>query len=171
MSDSFQPQGLQYARPPCPSPSPRTCSNSCTSRWWCHPTISFSVSPFSPCLWSFPAWGSFQMSQFFTSGGQSIGASASASVLPMNIRDWSPSGWTGWISLQFKRLSKPSPLQHHHNHEKFLYCIFPSDQWRFLAPSLCIYWPKKNSFFTSTSQVVPGKSPKCVALLCLLWAK
>ena len=79
--------------------------------------------------------------------------------------------YSGLISLQSKRLSKPSPLQHHHNHEKFLYCIFPSDQWRFLAPFLCIYWPKKNSFFTSTSQVVPGKSPKYVALLCLLWAK
>ena len=140
------------------------------SIWWCHPIISSSVIPFSSCLQSFPASGSFQMSQFFTSGGQSIGASASASVLPMHIQDWSPLGWTGWISLQFKRLAKPSPLQHQHNHEKFLYCIFPSNQWRFLAPSICIYWPK-NSFFTSTPQVVPGKSPKCVALLCLLWAK
>ena len=97
------------------------CSKSCTLRRWCHPAISSSVSPFSPCLWSFPASGSFQMSQFFTSGGQSIGASALASVLPMSIQDWFPLGLTGLISLQSKRLSKPSPLQHHYSHEKLLY--------------------------------------------------
>ena len=88
------------------SPTPRACSSSCPLNWWCHPTISYSVAPFSSCLQSFPAAGSFQMSQFFTSGGQSIGASASASVLPMNIQDWSPWGWTGWISLQSKGLSR-----------------------------------------------------------------
>ena len=85
MSDSLQPHGLQHARPPCPSPTPRVYSNSCPLSWWCHPTISSSVIPFSSCLQSFPALGSFQMSQLLASGGQSIGASASASVLPKNI--------------------------------------------------------------------------------------
>ena len=99
MSDSLQPHGLQHARHPCPSLTPWVSSNSYPLSWWCHPTISSSVVPFSSCLQSFPASGSFQMSQFFTSGGQSIGASASASVLPMNIQDWFPLGWTGWISL------------------------------------------------------------------------
>ena len=89
---------------PCPSPSPRACSNSCPLSWWCHPTISSSVVP--SCLQSFPALGSFQMSQFFASGGQSIGVSASASVLPMNIQDWFSLGWTGLISLQSKGLSR-----------------------------------------------------------------
>ena len=105
MSNSLQPHGLQHARLPCPLPTPRVYSNSCPSSWWCHPTISSSVIPFS-CLQSFPASGSFQMSQFFTSGGQMIGVSASISVLPMNIQDWFPLGWTGWISLQSKRLSR-----------------------------------------------------------------
>ena len=106
VSDSLQPHGLKHARLPCPSPTPRAYSNSCPSLWWCHPTISFSVIPFSSCLQSFPASGSFQMSQLFTSGGQSFGVSASASVLPMNIQDWFPVGLTGWISLQSKRLSR-----------------------------------------------------------------
>ena len=100
------PHGLQHARPPCPSPTPRACSNSCPLRWWCHPTISSSVIPFSSCLQSFPALWSFPMSQFFTSGGQSIGVSASASVLPVNTQDWFPLGWTGLISLQSKGLSR-----------------------------------------------------------------
>ena len=106
MSESLQSHGLQHARPPCPSPTPRIYSNSCPLTWWCHPTISFSVIPFSFCLQSFPASGSFQMSQFFPSGGQSIAVSASTSVLPMNSRDWSPLGWTSWISLQIKALSR-----------------------------------------------------------------
>ena len=106
MSDSLWPHGLQYAWPPCPSPTPGACTNSCALSWWCHPTISSSVIPFSSCLQSFPASGSFPMSQFFTSGGQSIGVSASASVLPMNIKDWFPLGWTGWISLLSKGLSR-----------------------------------------------------------------
>ena len=104
MSDSLPPHGLQHARPPCPSPTPGACSNSCPSSQWCHPTISSCVIPFSSCLQSFPESGSFPMSQFFSSGGQSIGVSASASVLPMNIQDWSPLGWTGLISLQSKGL-------------------------------------------------------------------
>ena len=103
---SLQPHGLQHTRPLCPSPTSRTCSNSCQWSWWCHPTISSSVVPFSSCLQSFPASGSFQMRQFFSSGGQSIRVSASASVLPMNIQDWFPLGWICWISLQSKGLSR-----------------------------------------------------------------
>ena len=104
MSDSFRPHEPQHARPSCPSPTPRACSISRPSSWRCHPTISSSVIPFSSYLQSFPASGCLPMSQFFASGGPSIGASASASVLPMNIQDWSPLGWTGWISLQSKGL-------------------------------------------------------------------
>ena len=106
VSDSLQPHGLQHARLPCPSPAPRVYSNSCPLSRWCHPTILSSVVPFSSRLQPFPESGSFQMNQFFTSGGQSIGISASASVLPMNIQDWFPLGWTGWISLLFKGLSR-----------------------------------------------------------------
>ena len=106
VSDSLRLHGLQHARLPCPSPSHRTCSNSCPSSQWWHPTISSSVIPFSSCLQSFPASGSFQMSQLFASGGQSIRVSASTSVLPMNIQDWFPLGYTGWISLQSKGLSR-----------------------------------------------------------------
>ena len=106
MSDSLRPHGLQHTRLPCPSPTPRACSDSCPSSWWCHPTISSSVDPFSSQLHSFPASGSFQMSQFFASGSQNIGVSASTSVLPMNIQDWFPLEWTGWISLLSKRLSR-----------------------------------------------------------------
>ena len=102
----LQHHGLQHTRLSCPSPTPRHYSNSCPlSQWW-HPTISTSVVPLSSCLQSFPAPGSFPMSQFFPSGGQSIGVSASLSVLPMNIQDWFPIGWTGWISLQSKGLSR-----------------------------------------------------------------
>ena len=106
MSDSLRLHGQQHARLPCPSPTPRVCSNSCPLSRWCHPTISSSVIPFSCCLQSFPALGSFPMSQFFASGGQSIGVSASASVLPMTIQDWFPLGLTGFISLQSKGLSR-----------------------------------------------------------------
>ena len=106
VSDSLWPYELQHARPPCPSPTPRVHPNPCPLSPWCHPTISSSVIPFSSCLQSFPASGSFQVSQRFTSGGQSIGVSASASVLPMNSQDWFPLGWTGWISLQSKGLSR-----------------------------------------------------------------
>ena len=106
MSDSLQHHEPQHIRPPCPSPIPRVYSNSCLlSQWW-HPTILSSVIPFSSCPLSFPATGSFQMSQLFASGGQSIGVSASTSVLSMNTQDWSPLGWTGWVSLQSKGLSR-----------------------------------------------------------------
>ena len=106
MSNSLWPSGLQHTRPPCLSPTPGLYSNSCPLSWWCHPTISSSVVPFCSCLQSFLALGSFQISQFFPSGGQSIGVSASTSVLPMNIKDWFPLEWTGWISLQSKGLSR-----------------------------------------------------------------
>ena len=106
MSDSLWPHGLEHSRSPCPSPTPRVYSNSCPLSRWCHPIISSSVIPFSSRLQSFPASGSFHMSQFFASGSQSIGVSASASVLPMNIQDWFLLGWTGWISLQSKGLSR-----------------------------------------------------------------
>ena len=96
----------QHARPPCPSPIPRVYSIPCPSRWWCHPAISSSVVPFSFCPQSLPASGSFPMSQLFAWGGQSTGVSASASVFPMNTQDWSPLGWTSWISLQSKGLSR-----------------------------------------------------------------
>ena len=100
VSDSLWPHGPQHARPPCPSPTPRVYSNSCPLSQWCHPTISSYVVPFSSLLQSFPASGSFLMSQFLASGGQSIGVSASTSVLPMTIQDSLPLGWPGWISLQ-----------------------------------------------------------------------
>ena len=110
MSDSLWPHGLQYARPPCPSPTRRVCSDSCPLSRWCHPTMSSSVVPFSSCPQTFPASGTFQLSQLFASGGQSIGVAASTSVLPMYTQDWAPSEWTDWISLQSKGLSSsPTP--------------------------------------------------------------
>ena len=106
VSDSLRLHEPQHARSPCPSPSPRVHSDSRPLSPWCHPAISSSVVPFSSCPQSLPASESFPMSQFFASGGQSIGVSASTSVLPMNTQDWSPLGWTGWISLQSKGLSR-----------------------------------------------------------------
>ena len=117
VSNSWWLHGLQHARPPCPSPTPGVYPDSCPLSWWCDPTISSSVIPFSSCPQSFLASGSFQMSQFFALGGQSIGISASTSVLPMNIQDLSPLGWTGWISLQSKGLSRVfsnTTVQNHH---------------------------------------------------------
>ena len=109
VSDSLRPNGLQHTRLPCPSPTPGAYSNSCSLSQWCHPTISSSVVPFSSSLQSFPASGSFQINQFFASGDQSITVSASASVLPMNIQDWFPLGWTGWTSLLSKDSQESSP--------------------------------------------------------------
>ena len=106
MPDSLWPHESQHARPPCPSPTPGVYSNSCPSSRWCHPAISSSVIPFSACPQSLPASGSCPMSQLFSWGGQSIGVSASASVLPVSTQDWSPLGWTSWISLQSKGLSR-----------------------------------------------------------------
>ena len=119
-SDYLQPHGLKHARPPCPSPVPRAYSNSCPSHRWWHPTISSSVIPFSFHLQPFPASESFQMSQFFSSGGQSIGVSAAASVLQMNIQDWFPLGWTGWIFLQSKGSQESS--QYHSSKASILRC-------------------------------------------------
>ena len=106
LSDSLRPHEPQHDRPSCPSPTPGVHRNPCPLSQWCHPTISSSVIPFSSYLQSFPASGSFPMSQLFASGSQSIGVLASTSVLPVNSQDWSPLGWTGWISLQFKGLSR-----------------------------------------------------------------
>ena len=99
VSDSLRPHESQHTRPPCPSPTPGVHSNSSPLSWWCHPAIPSSVIPFSSCPQSLPASGSFRMSQLFAQGGQRIGVSASASVLPMSTQDWSPLGWTGWVSL------------------------------------------------------------------------
>ena len=104
--DSLQPHEPQHAKPPCPLPTPGVYPNLCPLSWWCHPPISSSVVPLSSYPQSFPPSASFQMSQLFTSGGQSIGVSASTSVLPVNTQGWSPLGWTGWISLQSKGLSR-----------------------------------------------------------------
>ena len=121
MSDTLRPHGLQHTRLPCPLPTPGVYSNSCPSSWWCYPTISSSVVPFSSCLQSFPASGSFPISQFFASGGQNIGVSTSASVLPMNIQDCSPVGWTGLDLLAVQGTLK-SLLQHHSSKASILQC-------------------------------------------------
>ena len=141
MSDSLRPHGLQHARLPCPSPTPGAFSNSRPSCQWCHPTTSSSVVPFSSCLQSFPESGSFPMSQFFTPGGQNIGVSASASVLPMNILDWLPLGWTGWISLLSKELSRV--LQHHSSKSNSSSALSFLYNPTFI--SICDYW-KNQSF-------------------------
>ena len=138
MSDSLRPHGLQHARPPCPSPTPRVYSNSCPLSRWCHPAISSSVAHFSSCPQSFPVSGSFQMSQLFTSGRQSIGVSASASVLPMNIQDWFPLGWTGLISLQSKGLSRV--FQHHSSKASILWSSVHSLSWVNILVSLFFFW-------------------------------
>ena len=122
MSNSLQPHGLQHARLPCPSPSPGVDSNSCLLNWWCHPTISSSIVPFFSHLQSFSASGSIPVSQFFTSGGQSIGASASASVLPMNIQGWFPLG-SDWLVLLAVQGTLKSLLQHHSSKASVLRCL------------------------------------------------
>ena len=112
VSDFLWPHGLQHTRPPCPSPTPGVYSNSCPLSWWCHSTISSAVIPFSSCFQSCPATRFYEMSQFFASHGQSTGVSALTSVLPVNIQDWFPLGWTDWISLLSKGLSRSSPMPH-----------------------------------------------------------
>ena len=144
VSDSLRPRGLQNAKFPCPSPTPRTYSNSCLSSRWCHPTISCSVIPFS-CLQSFPASGSFSMSQFFASGGQNIGASASAPVLPMNIQGWFPLGLAGLMSLQSKgpsRLFSSTIWKHQANQDPTFINILCSLSFKIPTSPL-------SSFFTS----------------------
>ena len=130
MSDSLRPHGLQHARPPCPSLTPGVYPNSYPLSRWCHPTISSSVIPFS-CPQSFPASRSFQMSQLFASGSQNIGVSASTSVLPKNTQDWSPLGWTGWIILLSKGLSRVFSNTTVQKHQFFLY-----------STQLSLSWPK-----------------------------
>ena len=153
MSDCLWPHGLQHARLPCASPSPRLCSNSHPSSRWCHPTISSSVVRFSSCLQSFPASGSFPTSQFFASGGQSIGVSASASVLSMNIQDWFPLGWTGWISLLSKGLSRVFSSTTAHKHQffgaqSFLLSSSPSvhDYWTFVGKVMSLVFNTLSRF-------------------------
>ena len=146
VSDSLQPHESQHARPPCPSPTPGLYSNSCPLSHWCHPTISCSVVPFSSRLQSFPASGSFHMSEFFASSGQSIGVSASASVLPMNIQDWFPLGWTGWISLQSKgllRVFSNTTVQKHQfiDSQLSLYSNSHIHTWLLGKPQLWLYGP------------------------------
>ena len=141
MSDSLQPHGLQRARPPCPSPTPRVYLNSCPLSPWYHPTISSSVIPFSSRLQSFPASGPFQMNQLFASGSQSSGVSASASVLPVNVQDWSPLGWTGWMTLK-------SLLPHHSSKASILW---HSNDFNFLSTS-CLICRKK--IIAATAQSV-----------------
>ena len=153
VSDSLRPHGLQHARPPCPSSTPRVYSNSCPLSPWSHPTISSSV--FSSCLQPFPASGSFPMSQFFASGGQSIGISASASVLPMNIQDWFPLGWTGWISLQskgFSRVSSSTTVQKHPSVQPSITVC-----WWARVPSHCLLSGSLSYSWTSDSLLLwPG---------------
>ena len=140
VSDSLKPHVLQHTRPPCPPPTAGIYPNSCPSSWWCHPTISSSDVPFSSCPQSLPASGSFQMSQFFTSGGQSIEVSASVSVLPMNTQDWFPLGWTCWISLQFKGLSRAFSNTTVQKHQFF------GARLSLWSNSHIHTWPLENSF-------------------------
>ena len=146
MSDSLRPHGLQHPRLPCPSPAPKACSDSCPLSPWSHPTILSSVIPFSSCLRSFPASGSFSMSQFFAPGGQSIGVSASASVIPMTIQDWFPLGLAGLISLQSKGLSRVFSMTTIQKHEFFgsqpsLWFNSHIHTWLLEKPWLWLYGP------------------------------
>ena len=146
MCDTLRRHGLQHAKLRCPSPTPRACSNSCPLSRWCPPTISSFVVSFSSCLQPFPASGSFQMSQFFISGGQSIGASVSASLLPVNIQDWFPLGWTDWISLQSKGLSGVFPNTTVQKHQFFstqfsLYSKSHTHTWLLEKPELWLDRP------------------------------
>ena len=162
VSDSSWPHGPQHTRPPCPLPTPRACSNSGLLSRWCHPIISSSVVPFSSCLQSFPASGSIQTSQLFVSGGQSTGVSASASVLPMNIQDWFALGWTGWISLQPKGLSRVfsnTTVQKH----KFFGAQFINSP---ILRSIHDYW--KNHSLTRWTFV--GKVMSLLFICCLGWS-
>ena len=155
MSDSLPPHGLQHTSPPCSSPTPGVYSNSCPLSWWCHPTISSFVVPFSFRLQSFSASGSFPISQFFVSGGQRIG-STSASVLSMNIQDWFSLGWTGWISLLSKGLK--SLLQHHSSKASMLWCSA-----FFKYAHLSLIWGSNNVLLCYKSYVIQFL-PKLVSM-------
>ena len=170
VSDSLQPHESQHARPLCPSPTPRACSNSCPLCRWCHPTISSSVIHFSSHLQSFPASGFFPMSQLFPSGGQSIVTSASASVLPMNIQDWFPLGWTGWISLQSKGLQRVFSNTTVQKHQSFKALVLT----KCLSSALLFSWSLEGrlarlSFFSSDPRWSPSFKPPCRAVCRKLW--
>ena len=168
MSHSLWPHGLQHSRPPCPSPTPRAYSNSCLLSQWCHPTISPSVIPFSSCLQSFPASGFFPMSQLFSSGGQSIGVSASTSVLPMNIQDWFPLGWTGLVfqSKGLSRVFSNTKIQKHQFFGTQLSLQFNSHihTWLLEKPQLWLYGPLWAKwylcFFNTLSRFVVAFLPR-----------
>ena len=162
VSNSLQPHGLQHTRPPCPSPTPGAYSNSCTLSWWCHPVISSCVVPFSSCLQSFPASGSFPMSQLFASSGQGIGVSASALVLPTNIQDWFPLGWTGWISLQ-PRDSRQIPIH------PYVVLSEPPSWWfiSFHGWDSIVSSSSEGVVFTSGSSCTPDCGYILAALLCI----
>ena len=173
VSDSLQHHGLQHARPPCPSPTPGLYSNSWPSSQRCHPTISSSVIPFCACLQSFPASGSFQMNQFFASCGQSIGASASTSVLPMNIQDWFPLGWTGWLSLLSRdsQESSPTPQFNSINSSALSFLYSPTltsihDYWKIHSLTRPIFVGKVTSlFFNILSRLVITFLPRSKHIL------
>ena len=178
VSNSLQPHELQHARPPCPSPIPRVHPNSCPLSQWCHPTRSSSVILFSSCLESFPASGSFPMSQLFSSGGQSIGVSASTSVLPTNIQDWFPLGWTGWIFLQSKGLSRvfsnTTVQKHQSSVLSFLYSPTLTsihDYWKTIALTRRTFVDKVMSLlFNMLSRLVITFLPRSKHLL-ISWLK
>ena len=138
MSHSLRPHGLQHARLPCPSPAPRACSNSCPSSQWCHPTISSSVVPFFSCLQSFPASRSFPVSQFFTSGGQSIRVLASTSFLPMNIQDWFSLWYNDWISLSPRDSQECSLIPRFKNINSSMLSLFLLQNHQFFGPQLSL---------------------------------
>ena len=162
MSDSLWSHWLQNSRLPCPSPSLVACSNSCPSGRWCHLTISSSVIPFSSYPQSFPASGSFPLTKFFASGGQSIGASASASVLPMKTQDWFPLGWTAWISMQSKGLS--SLLQHHSSKTSIL------RRSAFFILQLSHPYMTTGKIIALTRQTFVGKIMFLLLICCLGWS-
>ena len=163
MSDYLWPHEQQHARPPCPSPTIGVYSNSCPSSWWCHPAISSSVTPFSCCPQSLPASGSFPMSQLFTWGGQSTGVSASASVLPMNTQDWSPSGWT-WLDLLAVQGTLKSLLQHHSSKASIL--------WLSAFFTVQLSQPHMTDGKTTalTRQNFVGKVMSLLLICCLGWS-
>ena len=164
VSNSLWPHGMQHARLPCPSPTPGLYIKSCPLSWWCHPTISSTVVPFSSCLQSFPVAASFEMSQLFTLGVQNIGVSASTWVLPMNIQHWSPLGWTGWISLQSKGLSR-------------VFSNTTVQQHQFFGTQLSLSWRSvqlSHPYMTTgrlalTRQTFVGKVMSLLLICCLGW--
>ena len=172
MSSSLQPHGMQHTRLPCPSLSPRVCSNSCPLSWWCHPSISSLIAPSPPALKSFPASGSFPVSQIFISGGQSIGASASASFLPMNIQDWFPLGWLVGSSCSPRNSQKsPAPQLKSINSSVFSFLYSPTltsihDCGKTIALTIWIFVGKVVSLLFSTlSRFVTAFLPRSKHLL------